>query len=95
MRVHKKGDTILLGFAGHGLQFEDKECYFCPRDAQPFKTKTESLLALSAIYKELEEAVAGTKIMLVDACRNDPTPGRGSRGIDADSAPPHKERFAE
>src|SRR5260370_27547088 len=38
LKKYQKGDTILLAFAGHGLQF-DKECYFCPRDAKPFKDK--------------------------------------------------------
>jgi hypothetical protein len=85
LKKFQKGDTILLAFAGHGVQF-DKECYFCPRDARPFKDKTESMLALSKVYHELEAAFDGTKILLVDACRNDPDPGRGSRGIDADSA---------
>ena len=28
------------------------------------------------------------KVLLVDACRNDPSPDRGSRGLDADSSPP-------
>src|SRR6202040_4155358 len=32
----KRGDTVLLGFAGHGMQFAGKDAYFCPSDARPF-----------------------------------------------------------
>lgn len=39
------------------------------------------------IYKDLDKAYKGVKIILVDACRDDPTSGRRSRGVDADSAP--------
>jgi uncharacterized caspase-like protein len=35
----------------------------------------------------MEKRFAGDKILLVDACRDDPDVGRGARGIDADSAP--------
>jgi hypothetical protein len=85
----RKGDTILLAFAGHGLQFEgQKDGYFCPNDARPFAEKTDSLISLGKIYAELDASFAAVKIMLVDACRNDPLVPRGSRGVDADTAPP-------
>jgi len=82
----QRGDTLLLALAGHGLQFE-KQAYFCPQDARPFSSETESLISVSRIYDLMEASFAGTKLVLVDACRNDPTPGRG-RGIDAEGAPP-------
>jgi len=81
------GDTFLVALAGHGLQF-GKNAYFCPRDARPFETATDSLVSVSKLYDQLEQSFAGTKLVLVDACRNDPTPGRGRSGIDADGAPP-------
>lgn len=85
----KKGDTVLLAFAGHGLQFEGQpDAYFCPSDARPFKNRVDTLVSLSAMYKQLKESFAGIKVLLVDACRNDPDESRGARsGIDADSAP--------
>jgi len=83
----QRGDTFLLALAGHGLQF-GKNAYFCPQDARPFESATESLFSVSKIYEQLEQSFAGTKLVLVDACRNDPTPGRGRNGIDADGAPP-------
>lgn len=81
-------DTILLAFAGHGLQFAGQpDAYFCPQDARPFKDEMATLVSISSVYSELEKSFAGVKIILVDACRNDPDPARG-RGVDADSAPP-------
>jgi len=83
----QRGDTFLLALAGHGLQF-GKQAYFCPREGRPLESLTDSLVSVTKIYDSLEGSFAGTKLVLVDACRNDPTPGRGRSGIDADAAPP-------
>jgi uncharacterized caspase-like protein len=74
----KRGDLVLVGFAGHGLQFEDNNgSYFCPADAHP--SKPETMLALREVYDELAECGAGAKLLLVDACRD-----KGKRsGIDS------------
>src|SRR5213078_2615703 len=69
-------------FEGH------KDAYFCPQDARPFPDQADSLVSLGKVYEELDRGFAGVKVLLVDACRDDPEAGRGSRGIDADSAPP-------
>lgn len=89
LKVAKRSDTVVLAFAGHGLQFAgDKDAYFCPLDARPFAANKDSLVSLSKIYGELDSSFAGVKLILVDACRNDPDPTRGrSAGMDADSAP--------
>jgi formylglycine-generating enzyme required for sulfatase activity len=88
LRKAHANDTVILAFAGHGLQFQgDKNSYFCPIDARPFKDQTKTLLSMGLVYAEMEKSFAGVKILLVDACRDDPDAGRGSRGIDADSAP--------
>ena len=82
----KRGDLVLVAFAGHGLQFEgDKDAYFCPADAKPFKKSADTLVSLKAVYEALDESGAGMKVLLVDACRDDPAAGRG--GIGADNAP--------
>ena len=40
----KKGDMVVVAFAGHGLQFEGKpEAYFCPSDARPLPDRTDAL----------------------------------------------------
>ena len=64
-------DSILVALAGHGVQFQgEDENYFCPADAHLADKST--LIALNEIYKALEKSPAGLKVMLVDACRNDP-----------------------
>jgi formylglycine-generating enzyme required for sulfatase activity len=88
LRKCRAGDTVLIGLSGHGLQFEGQEdCFYCPVDARPFKDETSSLVSLGKVYAEMQKSFAGMKVLLVDACRDDPDAGRGSRGINADSAP--------
>ncbi|MCE9533120.1 MAG: DUF1080 domain-containing protein [Planctomycetes bacterium] len=84
---YKKNDTIVLGYAGHGLQF-GKDCYFCPRDAKPFPDETKTLVSLTEVYSKLEKAFDGVKLMLIDACRDDG--GRGIRGGSNDAPLPPK-----
>jgi TPR repeat protein len=78
----KSGDLVVVAFAGHGLQFaDDKDAYFCPRDAKPFKENKDTLISLGQVYKDMDQSFAGVKVLLVDACRSDPDKGRG-RGVD-------------
>ena len=64
-------DTVLVAFAGHGVHFKgDKNSYFCPSDAQLDDRST--LISLVDVYGQLEKSKAGVKVLLVDACRNDP-----------------------
>jgi uncharacterized caspase-like protein len=91
-----KHDTVLVGLAGHGIQAkvevggkEKEESFFCPTDAKPrdttdLKRLSETMIPLSELFKELEESGAGVKLLLVDACRNDPTLGRN---VDVDALP--------
>jgi carboxymethylenebutenolidase len=74
------GDTVLIGLAGHGVQY-GTSAYFCPRDAILGLDQTGSLVALNDVYEALENAPRGVKFLLVDACRNDDT--RGVRGGDS------------
>jgi formylglycine-generating enzyme required for sulfatase activity len=81
-------DTILVGLAGHGIQFEDqKDSFFCPMDAKPFADETATMLSIGKLYDQLDRSFAGTKVILVDACRDDPTQNRGRSGINGDQAP--------
>lgn len=67
----QEGDTILIALAGHGVQFAgDDEQYFCPMDAK-LKNR-QSLIGLREVYRQLEKCPARFKLLLVDACRNDP-----------------------
>jgi tetratricopeptide (TPR) repeat protein len=78
-------DTV-VALAGHGVHFTgDPASYFCPADAQLGDKST--LLSLADIYAELEKCPAGVKVLLVDACRNDPfqDPTRAAKVEDLDS----------
>ena len=72
-------DTLIVAFAGHGVQFEgDERNYFCPADADLEDPKHSRLIALSEIYDKLKACPAQRKMLLVDACRKNPLsdPGR-------------------
>ncbi len=74
---HKSGDTLLLFFSGHGLQFEgSSDGYYCPVDARPFPDQKETLVSMKSVYHLLERAHRGAKIIMLDACRNDPSSAR-------------------
>jgi formylglycine-generating enzyme required for sulfatase activity len=86
----------LVALAGHGVQLkveidgkQREEAFFCPTDAKPRDTRDVKLLGktmigLSELFKDLEDSGAGVKLLLVDACRNDPRLGRS---VDVDSLP--------
>lgn len=71
-------DSLVIALAGHGVQFKgDAEPYFCPANVK-LKDK-DTLLSLSWLYKQLEcdkntgqGCRARQKLLIVDACRNDP-----------------------
>jgi formylglycine-generating enzyme required for sulfatase activity len=87
-----KNDLILVGLAGHGLQpLGSDESYYCPYDANPtmvaaqgdkppVPAEPETLVPITQILKILDDSGVGEKLLLVDACRNDPE-ARGSRGV--------------
>jgi hypothetical protein len=71
LRGREEGDTVLIALAGHGVQFRGEvESYFCPVDARLVDKAT--LISLNEIYAGLERCEAGVRMMLIDACRNDP-----------------------
>ena len=68
---YEQDDTVLVAFAGHGVQFDaEGESYFCPMDAD--LTDVSTLLRLSDVSSALDGCKAGLKVLLVDACRNNP-----------------------
>ena len=81
-------DSVLVTLHGHGVQYDQVDTdgtripgfYFCPADATVTGlrtandiTATNRLLPLHELYRALENCTAGTKLLIVDACRNDPT----------------------
>ncbi len=67
-------DTVVVALSGHGLQFKgDPVSYFVPVDGKLADKKT--LLPLSGpggLYEQLKGCRAKKKLLLVNACRNDP-----------------------
>jgi formylglycine-generating enzyme required for sulfatase activity len=73
LKLLKPEDSIIVGFSGHGLQFKNDETnFYCPIDAKPDTDHKETLVSLTEVYRKLENCKAKTKLLLVDACRNDP-----------------------
>ena len=78
LRGLTKRDLLIVGLAGHGLQLVGKkEAYFCPCDANPRAAggkflRPETLLGLDEVLAQFRTTGAGYKLLLVDACRNDP-----------------------
>lgn len=80
LKDRNKNDTILVALAGHGVQFSmSRDNYFCPLDAN--LEEKQNLLALTDLYQRLDECSAARKMLLVDACRDDPLVS-SSRGFD-------------
>jgi formylglycine-generating enzyme required for sulfatase activity len=90
-----KDDLIIVGLAGHGIQpFGSDDSYFCPVDANPtikeIKTpqgtknvpaSPETLVSVAEMLKTLDDSGVGYKLLLVDACRNDPSVRGSRRGV--------------
>lgn len=69
-------DTVLFAYSGHGVQFKrDGRIFFCPFDST--LDNPASLFSLEELFRILKtNCKAKTKLIFIDACRNDPTDGR-------------------
>jgi TPR repeat protein len=75
LRQRDRNDTVLVAFAGHGIQFRgSEECFFCPMDAN-LEDRT-TLVGLKEVYHELEQCRAGVRLLIDDTCRDDPRVGQ-------------------
>ena len=73
-RAAQPGDLMLLYFAGHGVEV-DGQRYMLTYDAQCCSAgaiKSSAFLAVQ-LMQELETIKVAHRIVMVDACRNDPT----------------------
>jgi sulfatase modifying factor 1 len=70
----KPEDTALLVLSGHGVLFAgDKTGYFCPVDARiSAKSQLIPMDGPGSIYEQLGKCKAGRKLLIANACRNDP-----------------------
>ena len=71
----KPEDSLIVALSGHGVQYkEDPSGYFCPLDAK--LDKKESLVPMAGpegLLTLLETTQAQRKLVLINACRNDPS----------------------
>jgi len=82
----QKDDSLVVAFTGHGVQFaKENKSYFCPSDAK--LDDKETLISLDEIYAHLKDCEASRKLLLVDACQNDPQSriGKARRTVDLES----------
>lgn len=81
-------DAIVIALSGHGVQFDQVDemgnksprFYFCPADATISGirnanelTQANQLLPLHKLYEQFGDCTAATRLLIVDACRNDPS----------------------
>jgi formylglycine-generating enzyme required for sulfatase activity len=83
LKVAGPDDLVIVSFSGHGIHIDGKS-YFCPSEADD-ESPAETMIAVDDIYKKFESCSATLKLMVVDACRDDPRPpSRKSATPDAD-----------
>ncbi|MDA1018482.1 MAG: SUMF1/EgtB/PvdO family nonheme iron enzyme, partial [Planctomycetota bacterium] len=71
LKIVDPGDTVIVAFSGHGVKFKGQATsYFCPMDARI--GDQANLLSLDDVYAELAKCKARKRLLLCDACRNDP-----------------------
>jgi hypothetical protein len=70
-----KDDTLVVALSGHGLHYKGEPIgYFCPVDAQLNDKKTLlSMDGKDGLFEMLKACKARQKLLIVNACRNDPT----------------------
>lgn len=79
------GGTLVFYYAGHGVQ-ADNQNFLVPTNAQlSNKDKvSREAVSLQEIIEKLQTSSAAAKILIIDACRNDPFPKTyrsGTRGL--------------
>jgi PAS domain S-box-containing protein len=81
----RAGDDVILYLAGHGVAKgigADAKGYLLPYDVRGLSTQAldESAVNLKDFSDRLAHLPASQFVAFVDACREDPTPGRGVKG---------------
>jgi hypothetical protein len=105
-RIVPKDGLLLFAFAGHGIE-RDNHAFLLPSDAKMsdhIRVLQSTALSVTEIRDWIQETNVRQVIILLDACRNDPTAGRGDgankmtesyrRGFDFDSRNSQVEAFA-
>jgi Tfp pilus assembly protein PilF len=81
-------DFLIVALAGHGVEAGSAgDSYFLPADAD--LKDAASLINIKTIEQEIEQSQAGRKLLMVDACRNDPE-ADNARGLGVVVKPPRR-----
>ncbi len=80
-----QGGTVVIYYAGHGVQL-DGQNYIVPVDAsmQDRDYVSRQAIKVQELIDKLEQTQASNRIVILDACRNDPFPKQyrsGNRGL--------------
>lgn len=81
-RVGMEKDALLfVAFSGHGLEREqDHQAFLMPADASANPDDwDDSAISVSRMKDLIKQSGANQIILVLDACRNDPTAGRGDK----------------
>jgi len=81
----KPGDEVIVYLAGHGVAKgvgETAKGYLLPYDVKGLSTQAldASAVNLKDLMNNLAQLPAAKFVAFIDACREDPTPGRGVKG---------------
>ena len=84
-RTIEPGDTVVFFYAGHGISLDDGN-YLVPADVPALGPNDERLAKRHAIPERdikqgLRAAGARVSVVVLDACRDNPFPRRGTRAI--------------
>jgi Caspase domain len=74
-----KGQSVVVYYSGHGVQLEE-ENYLVPVDAPDPQTAAQAkkrCVSVNDVLSELHESGCSPKIVILDACRNNPFKGLG------------------
>ena len=96
------GDSVLVMLVGHGVMMEAPppgggkpvaRSFFCPMDANLAQRHLDRFLGLDEVFDALRACDATTKLLLVDACRNEmklkmKEPEARAAGIEMPRPPP-------
>jgi hypothetical protein len=79
------GDTVAVHFSGHGVELQGQN-YLLPVDAPAPENGGEDLLksetlSLQQLVETLVDKKAGARILIIDACRDNPFASAGKRSI--------------
>ncbi|MHC4400040.1 MAG: caspase family protein [Planctomycetota bacterium] len=70
LSLANESDFVVVAFSGHGVHLGDTS-YLCPCDVS-LDRPADTMVSLDYLYEQLEQCRAAVKLLLVDACRNEP-----------------------